>query len=561
MRQKIISIITLLFLTSYFFPTKTYAYESAALTSDITINSDTSLTIEEKIVYTTDKSKHGIYRYLPRTPKEIPQIISITDLNHHPYPYTKNTTNGNFVLKIGDPNLTFTGSKTYILTYTYKYPLKKIKNNYQLLWDITGEGWQFPLTQVSATIHSPAKILQANCYSGEFGSNDKLCQTKLLNDNTLKLTYPKPIDWNKNLTINLSLEPQPFTPPSLLWSFSHTYLPYFILLAPLILFVFYWYKHGRDYLPDQTKRQKGLFQHLTIPLTAYEPPKYLTPGQLGLLLDEKVDSQDIVAEIIELARLGYLKIEQTKHGFIFNKKDYRFTKLKDSDDRLRPYQAMLLKGIFKYHDSLLASSLKGTFYTTFDKVKDNLYKFTAKLYYTSNPQTARIKGIFLAFAGFAVIFFYFYLGINQNLFTSLGLAITILILNLIVIIILTFQLPQKTSLGTKMSLYAKGLRENLKRGAWRDKIKEKHLFLEEIIPYAIALGTVKQLAKAMKDLDLKPPEYLNSFVAANSLDSLARDLNNFSKSTASNLSYNPNSGSSGGSFSGGGGGGGGGGSW
>lgn len=117
----------------------------------------------------------------------------------------------------------------------------------------------------------------------------------------------------------------------------------------------------------------------------------------------------------------------------------------------------------------------------------------------------------------------------------------------------------------KAHLYAKGFYQNLKRGAWRDKIKEKHLFIEEVIPYAVAFGTIKQLAKDMKDLNLQPPEYLDTFTAA-SLSSFTQDLNNFAQATASNIAYNPNSGSSGssgfsGGFSGGGGGGGGGGSW
>ncbi len=121
----------------------------------------------------------------------------------------------------------------------------------------------------------------------------------------------------------------------------------------------------------------------------------------------------------------------------------------------------------------------------------------------------------------------------------------------------------------KQHLYLKGFHQNLKRGAWRDKIKEKHLFLEEVIPFAIAFGTVKQLAKAMKDLDLQPPDYLESTMIASSLDSFAKDLDNFAAATASSIAYNPNSNSSfsssgsgfSGGFSGGGGGGGGGGSW
>jgi len=63
----------------------------------------------------------------------------------------------------------------------------------------------------------------------------------------------------------------------------------------------------------------------------------------------------------------------------------------------------------------------------------------------------------------------------------------------------------------------------------------------------------------MKDLNLKPPEYLNDvLITSSSLNSFVGDFS----TSASNLSYNPSSSSSsGGGSSGGGGGGGGGGSW
>src|SRR5690606_29155757 len=128
-------------------------------------------------------------------------------------------------------------------------------------------------------------------------------------------------------------------------------------------------------------------------------------------------------------------------------------------------------------------------------------------------------------------------------------------------------MPRKSARGVNIMLQARGLKATIQRGAWREKIKEKHLFIEEVFPFAVAFGVVDQLSEHMKQLGEEPPNYMgNAALNAASFQSFAQD---FSSQVSSNLTYNPSSShssggsgfSSGGGFSGGGGGGGGGGSW
>ncbi len=90
------------------------------------------------------------------------------------------------------------------------------------------------------------------------------------------------------------------------------------------------------------------------------------------------------------------------------------------------------------------------------------------------------------------------------------------------------------------------------------------MFIEEVLPFAVSLGVVNQLAKQMEALNIKPPQYISS--TGLTTWNTAQFVSGFSSEVASGLSYNPSSSSSGGSgfsggSSGGGGGGGGGGSW
>ena len=127
-------------------------------------------------------------------------------------------------------------------------------------------------------------------------------------------------------------------------------------------------------------------------------------------------------------------------------------------------------------------------------------------------------------------------------------------------------MPRKTPKGYNLFRQIRGLRYYVDKGKWREEIAEKNLFLEEILPIAVALGVVKKLVRDMDQLGLKPPAYFGGTTGA-----FYTNFNGFYKSGSSSLTSVPGntgrstwSGSSGfssGGFSGGGFGGGGGGSW
>ncbi len=569
-RKLLIPIWSFLIAIAFLFPSVSFAQEWANFSSNIRINSDASLTVKEAVAYFTDTARHGIYRYLPNSPEEKIKIIAVTDPRGRPYHYQIRSDKQKLVIRIGDPHQTFTGNRTYLIVYKISHPVHKTKNNLKLLWDIAGEGWQFPLYNVHATLHSPAPISQYACYSGPVGGNDRLCRMIKKNEHTLLVTYPKPIGWGDNLTIMAIFPPhQGITPPptAILW--LQKFRLFFPLLLGTFLFFLFWFLRGRDYLPDNSGKFKGIFQHLTVDITASSPPPTLTPGQAGLLIDEKVDARDLVAEIIELARRKYLKIEKkTKKRFLGHATDYLFFKLRPEDRQLTSYQKTLLKGIFKKKTKVKLSELKGHFRPTFEKARDQLYQSTLRQYFTRNPSNDRLWGYAAAFllALFQSFIFKNIYYLDLFSLSSLHSLSFYLLLAFVGATLINFwfayHFPQKTSLGTKSYLFLKGLQENLRRGAWRDTIKEKHLFLEEIIPYAISLGSINQLAKDMKKLDLQPPEYVGSFAIGSNIGALDAGLISFTKSAAHSFAYNPKSGSGfAGGFSGGGGGGGGGGSW
>ena len=57
-----------------------------------------------------------------------------------------------------------------------------------------------------------------------------------------------------------------------------------------------------------------------------EPPSALSPGLAGALIDEKVDTKEIIATIVDLARRGYLEITDTEKKGVLGKSSTIFTR-------------------------------------------------------------------------------------------------------------------------------------------------------------------------------------------------------------------------------------------
>lgn len=334
----------------------------------------------------------------------------------------------------------------------------------------------------------------------------------------------------------------------------------------------YWYKKGRDYRfispnvfdmdPKAPQSMKPIFEPVNIPMM-YEPMKTLTPGEAGAMLDERVDNQDVVAEIIDLARKKFLKIERVEDkGFLKFGHDYLLIKLKEGSG-LPAHQEYLLKNIFDSKKEVKMSELKGTFYTHMAKAKEMIYDgLLEKKLFTSKPVNALGKGIALAILMDVAVFM---ATIQTVSFLQAAWPVMVMIVSFIFSLIFALKMVQKTAIGTNLSLQAKGLRETIRLGKWREEIKEKHLFIEEVLPFAISLGVIGKLTKDMAKLNIEPPRYMAGGFHNNTL-AWSGFVNDFSKSASTGLSYNPSSSGSGGSgfsggSSGGGGGGGGGGSW
>ena len=517
---------------------------------DITINSDASIEVKETIKYYFPDDRHGIRRFIPYRYKDSTNDkyfetkiydVVVQNENNIDYNYTTSEENDYYVLKIGDSDKMVNGEKTYVISYRVNGVINYFDNYDELYWNATGNSWGVPIENVKIDLTVPrnAKNIQKRCFVGDTGSVSQSCNINIVDNKIEYVSDSGPMTivagWDKGLISVVARE----------YEKNYRYESVLFWLLPLlvlILMIILYFRRGRDPFGRGTIAPE------------FSPPDDLRPAEMGTLIDEKADTLDITATILDLAVKGYLHIKKK------NSK-YTLIRIKEGDKLLKDYENDILTGIFSAGSAVSLEDIYKTFGLKKINAKDNLYKgLVENKYFTVNPNKVR-SNYFLY--GFLIILFS---GIFFWLSWNLVFAI---LLSGIIILIFTRSMPKKTKEGVIIKERCLGFKEFIYRAdRYRLRWSEKEHLFEKYLPYAIVFGVTKEWAKHFKDIYKEPPSWYEGNFNTFSAIYFANEMSNFSSEAAH--SYSPPSSSassgssgfsSGGGFSGGGFGGGGGGSW
>ena len=559
--KKIFSFV-LFFLLSLFIVSTVSAEEIKSFKSVININRDGTIDVVETIAYDFGQlDRHGIYRDIPylTTNKGGKKFVldfknvSVTDEKGTDYQYSKSKIGEKLQLKIGDPDRTITGLHNYVIRYRVSGALTYFSDHDELYWNITGNDWGVPVTSTEVEINLPEEIAQEDlrtaCYSGSYGESGESCQI-VVNGSQVFFERTKPLSAGEGLTIVVGfpknivnvLLPKEYVP---FWqTIVGKILIFLIALAAGLWYIFLpfhiiykWYKEGRD--------PKGAVGVARAWFEAPKTPKgnrFLTPAEVGTLGDETVDLKDISAMIVDLARRGYIKIEERA------KKDFylirRSPAKRDVGGPLLNFEQLLIDKFFKTDTEVRLKTAK--LYDEVQEINKKLYETTVtEGLFPKNPESVRT--IYYVIAGIALFTFNWVLAFVAFVFGR--------------------RMPRKTVEGVNAFNVSKSLKNFLTSQERQLKFQaDKQMMFEKLLPYAVAFGVEKIWAKRFKSMNFREPSWykgydsgsFNSVVFASSLNSSIHSLSTAATPTTSSTGHS--SGFSGG-FSGGGGGGGGGGSW
>jgi len=529
--------------------------------SQITLEQNTDIKVEEEITYFFSYPGHGIYRDIPtkysvQLTLARPVAIKLDELYYYKKDepsikystYEKSLENGYIRFKIGEADTSIEGEYVYVIKYTMKNAINYFDDHDELYINIVGSRWNVPIQKLSTTIKVPGKITNKICYTGVSGSKESNCTFKDISETETSITLPDTLDIGEDLTVAISMpkgtlkDVRGAQTVAFLLSNIGLLLPIPTLIVGLMLI-----------------KKNGKGRKLTT-IPHYEPPKDMFPMLAGAIYTKALTPKHITAQIVQMAIDGYIKIRQEgKRSYVLEKDQIEKN---ISEDTVRALYADLFKG----KNEVNINDIPSDFYTTVNALKKSIdTKLYEEKYFSRESKKLWNKFFFVGFFGIFVIFM---AATPLASIAATGWTIGIAISS-IILIILTSRIELRDTLGNQVFAELKGLKMYINT-AEKHRIEfhnnpEKYLGVFEILlPYAIIFGLEKKWAKEFKDLYKEPPSWyagdistFNTLVLANSISSVSRGIQTSSTPPSSHSSFGGSGfsgGSSGGGFGGGGGG-------
>ena len=251
-----------------------------------------------------------------------------------------------------------------------------------------------------------------------------------------------------------------------------------------------WYLRGRD-------PQLGI----VVPDYVTEPPDALPPAIVGALIDEKVDMQDIISTLIDLAHRGYLTMEEKE------KRGYQYTRTAKPDSDLREYERTFLTRVFRGEETRSLSSLQNKFYSAIPELKRQIDEaIVAEGLLPRAPQNVRTIYTVLAAAvlvlGVASLFLIgIFLGNNAGLACFPMMAI---VGTAIALFIAARHMPRKTAKGAEAAAKWQAFKTYLKNIKEYADIEQSGDIFDKYLAYAVAFGLERSFINTFSQATTTP---------------------------------------------------------
>jgi uncharacterized membrane protein YgcG len=582
--------------------------------SDVVVNRDGTTDVTETLRVYFEGSWNGIFRDLSlqhmtgqgRRARLDVDVLGVTDGEGRGLVFAREKPgSGVLRMRISVPGA-FDAERTVVIRYRVKNAVRFFFArdsggvHDELYWNVTGNGWGFPIEHVRArfTVPDGALPTRQHAYTGYEGSTGSDA-TVTVRGQTVTAETTRPLSAREGLTLAVAWPAGVLARPSEAELRTRLLLTFWPLLLPFgafFLMLRRWWRHGRDPRPQAIVVQYG-------------PPDGATPAEIGTLVDNSADLKDITSTLVDLAVRGFVGIEEVEDKHLFglvSNKDWVFHRRTESTEGLLAHESAFLNALFSsasygpawdavrearrraaagaagsevavetfatgeappQQPSVRLSSLKNQFYQSLPGIRMAIFeRLVERGYYLKRPDT--VKGAWIAFGVVIAILS----GVAGGILGDAGVGwlnplalIAGGIASGVVVIVFGALMAARTEQGARAREAALGFREFLDKvdsDRYRRMITSPELF-EKYLPYAMAFGVEGRWAKAFEDIYREPPGwYAGSGYHSFSASHFSSSMSSMSSSAGSTMSSSPSSsGSSGGGSSGGGSGGGGGGGW
>lgn len=374
--------------------------------SDIEVRTDASMMVTETIsvVSNGDRIRHGIYRDFPTRYDDRYgnhyavgfRLIGATRDGTAEETRIEDLSNGKRIYLGSSNSLVEPGEHTYRISYETNRQIGFFATNDELFWNVTGNGWIFPIERASATVHLPTEIAADQVglggYTGPQGSMAHDLTFAAGPDGTFQFEATHALLAYNGLTIRLDFPKGYFTPPT-----KSDAVRYFAqdnrdalmalggFLLVLLYYVVAWAYAGRDPAPGTTVVQ-------------YEPPTDFSPAAVRYLTRMGYDNKVFACSVIDMAVRGFVKIEQQAGS-------YTLYRTKADDRVLTPDEKAVASALFAGgRDELwLHNENHETISSSMKALKKWLRTSEQKIYFVTNSGYL-IPAIVLSALTFVLVF-------------------------------------------------------------------------------------------------------------------------------------------------------------
>ena len=355
--------------------------------SDIAVADDAGMQVSETIrVHAEgDQIRHGIYRDFPTEYRD--RLGNRVHVTFEPLGVTRGGADepfhtgglGNGVrVYFGSENVVLApGDYTYVLRYRTTRQLGFFADHDELYWNVTGNGWDFPIDAASATVTLPGAVpaadLRVEAYTGEQGAKGKDYTASADAPSHAIFSATRTLAPREGLTIVVGFPKGIVAAPT-----SAERVRWFLadnggvlvggagLLLMWAYYLFQWLRVGRDPKPG-------------VIIPEYEAPAGCSPGMLRHVERMGYDDRCFASDVVDLAVRGRLEIRKDSGDYSLLRKS------SGSRDVLPPVETTLLQALLGSRSTLeFKQSEHTTIAAAIKQHRDALEKSDVGRYFHTN---------------------------------------------------------------------------------------------------------------------------------------------------------------------------------
>lgn len=447
--------------------------------------------------------------------------VRATDLDGEPLDAEVHKEDGTLVARI--PTAATDG---VVLTYQVDGTVSEVEQGVQLEWRAVG-AYSHTVESTDVTVTAPLPPEALSCLAGEPRSAMYCTASDMGTDAGVAHFLQADMEPSDRLDIVVNYPPDTAEGEPILtrrWSLASAFaitpvtasvfgLVLLVLVGGLVVLI---RVRGRD--ERALRREAAAGDHAPVVegehgRLRFAPPDEVHPGQIGTLIDERVDIADLAGTVLDLAVRGYIRVEELPHEH-FTSVDWRLVRLDGPPgETLLASEWLLLDALFGERRTVRLSQLgsprsSSDFPARIDKVREELYRDMVRLgWFNRSPSQVRtrwsITGMAVTAAGVVLT------GVLA-VFTSAAFTGLAVIIAGAAVTAGAQYMPAKTKQGSSVYAHTMGFRDYLLSPRAESAPSEQRVELySRYLPYAVIFDDVDRWAELLASAalaDLAPEE-------------------------------------------------------